>query len=233
MPVSLPQDSIGYASYSSIINQGVRSANKTTLLESYHQIKLYRDALRDESGLWKHIVQGNNATWDFSHWATGNGWAAYGMLRVLNTFNHSSFGPVLKAEQADLVSWTQEIIDGVWAYQQANGTLLNHIDEIASNTFVDSSGTALLAAATFRLASFTYHRSSATAAPSKNIQAAIKARELVLASIDPDGWLINVVDPLDWHSAGQKSPEGQAFVILLEAAHRDWQSLTTGIKPPA
>lgn len=36
---------------------------------AYDQCKLYRDALRDESGLWKHVVLG---TWqDNEHWATG------------------------------------------------------------------------------------------------------------------------------------------------------------------
>lgn len=203
--------------------KGVASGNKTILLESYNQVKLYRDALRDDTGLWKHIVLGTNTTEDFSHWATGNAWAAYGMLRVLSAFNHSSFGSVLKTQQTDLVSWTQEIITSAWAHQQANGTLFNHIDEPESSTFADSSGTALLAAATFRLATFF------STTTSQNIQAAIKARELVMASLDKDGWLTHVVDPLDWHSAGQKSPEAQAFVITLEAAYRDWQSVVTGL----
>lgn len=189
------------------------------MLEAYHQIKLYRDALRDNSGLWKHIVFGSSGSQDPDHWGTGNGWAAHGMLRVLYTFRHSSFGPALQTEQANLVSWTQEILDGAWAHQKANGALLNRIDGQPSSTFVDMSGTALLAAATFRLASFT------SAPPStKGIQSAIKARSLVLASVDNQGWLVNVVDPLDRHSPGEKSPEGQAFVIMLEAAYRDWQS---------
>lgn len=36
---------------------------------AYDQCRLYRDALLDESGLWKHVVLGS---WqDNTHWATG------------------------------------------------------------------------------------------------------------------------------------------------------------------
>lgn len=36
---------------------------------AYDQCRLYRDALRDPSGLWRHIALGN---WqDDSHWGTG------------------------------------------------------------------------------------------------------------------------------------------------------------------
>jgi hypothetical protein len=41
----------------------------TLLMTAYDQCRLYRDALHDPSGLWRHIVYGN---WqDNSHWATG------------------------------------------------------------------------------------------------------------------------------------------------------------------
>ena len=36
---------------------------------AYDQCRLYRDALSDDSGLWKHVVLG---TWhDSTHWGTG------------------------------------------------------------------------------------------------------------------------------------------------------------------
>ena len=39
------------------------------LAEAYRQCKLYRQYLRDESGLWKHVVLGS---WqDNNHWGTG------------------------------------------------------------------------------------------------------------------------------------------------------------------
>ena len=105
--------------------------------------------------------------------------------------------------------------------QQANGTLLNYIDN--STSFADSSSTALLAASTFRFASITGNN--------KYIPAATLALELIRNSIDDQGWLLNTVDPETFSSPsppGQHSPEGQSFVLLLEAAVAAWQSWEKG-----
>lgn len=37
-----------------------------------------------------------------------------------------------------------------------------------------------------------------------------------------DGWLTPVVNPDDVGQEGSQSPEGQAFVVQLSAAYRDW-----------
>lgn len=37
---------------------------------AYDQCRLYREALRDDSGLWRHIALGSFE--DNHHWATGN-----------------------------------------------------------------------------------------------------------------------------------------------------------------
>jgi hypothetical protein len=106
---------------------------------SYDQCRLYREALRDPSGLWRHIALGN---WqDNSHWGTGmylkydisnmyvvsdstchiffagNGWAAAGMLRVLQTLNHSSEAHHFVGQQANLTQWINEITAAAWSYQ--------------------------------------------------------------------------------------------------------------------
>ena len=52
---------------------GVLSGNQSYVEEAYHQIKLYRDYLRDTAAgnRWHHIVYG---WWtDAGHWATGEG----------------------------------------------------------------------------------------------------------------------------------------------------------------
>lgn len=173
---------------------GALNGKKGLLIEAYNQIRLYRDALtQDSSGLWQHIVQGNSGSQDHSHWATGNGWAASGMLRVLYTIHASSFSDQLKSQQSDLVEWISEIVDNAWEHQVSSGALLNHIDEAGS--FIDASGTALLAAATFRLAVFTSNP--------RNVKNAVKARKWVLETIDEDGWLKEVVNPYDWHEEGE------------------------------
>ncbi|KAI0082602.1 Six-hairpin glycosidase [Panus rudis PR-1116 ss-1] len=187
---------------------------KSLIQIAYDQCRLYRDNLRDaDAGLWRHIVLGN---WqDNTHWGTGNAWAAAGMLRVLETIRRSPVSREFEPEKANLTTWIQEIINNTWTHQQNNGTLLNTLDDPTS--FADSSSTALLAATTYRMAVVTKDLS--------HIPAANKAFRLIMDSIDEDGWLINTVDPMTFNTTsrpGEHSPEGQAFVLLLHAAWRDF-----------
>lgn len=193
---------------------GALQHNQSLLQTAYDQIKLYRNALcpdPETTNLWQHVVEGSWA--DPGHWATGNGWAAAGMLRVLRTMGQSSFATDLKSQQHDLLTWANDIATATWAYQQPSGTLLNVIDN--PDSFADSSSTALMAAVTYRLA---------TMLPSavQLIPHADSARQLIAQRIDADGWLTQVVDPYSFSGQGTNSPEGQAFVLLMEAAHRDW-----------
>jgi hypothetical protein len=77
------------------------------------------------------------------------------------------------------------------ASQQSNGTLLNYVDQ--PDSFADSASTALLAATTFRYSLLTYD--------GKHDAAAMQALSLVWQSIDQNGWLLNVVDPLSFDPA--------------------------------
>ncbi len=75
-----------------------------------------------------------------------------------------------------------------------------------------------MAASTFRLASIT--------GIDTHISEATRALQLIRDSIDDQGWLLNTVDPETFSSPsppGQHSPEGQSFVLLLEAAVAAWQ----------
>ncbi|KAL1762590.1 Six-hairpin glycosidase-like protein [Schizophyllum commune] len=179
---------------------------------AYDQIRLYRDALVDD-GLWRHVIYGD---WeDDTHWATGNGWAAAGMLRVLQTLNRTEQAGKFASQQADLASWIRETLDAIWEYQTDNGTLLNVVDD--STSFADSAATALLASVTYRMAAFDGDTSLN--------RAANRALSLVESSMDDDGWLQNVVDPYTFSSRlpdGEHSPEAQAFVLLLHSAWRDY-----------
>ncbi|KAI0312476.1 glycosyl hydrolase family 88-domain-containing protein [Amylostereum chailletii] len=182
--------------------------------EAVNQSSLYRDALFDQdAGLWRHVALGD---WqDTNHWATGNGWAAAGMLRVLMTVSiySAATGIDFSSEQSSLTGWINETLSGVWSHQQADGSLLNYVDQDASVTFLDTSSTALLAATSFRFATVT----NTTA----HTAAAAEAYRLVQSNIDASGYLWNTVDPLTFSSAsaaGAASPEGQSFVLMLEAA---------------
>ncbi|EJU06613.1 Six-hairpin glycosidase [Dacryopinax primogenitus] len=195
---------------------GAVTQNQTLLALAYEQISLYRQALRDSSGLWRHITLGSGV--DDGHWATGNGWAAAGCLRVAMTIYFSGFGGEMGNEVNDLVAWAGEIVNAVWPYQQPNGTLLNYVDDPSS--FADSSSTALLASVSFRLATLPSSLRSFHTIPS-----ALRAQTLInSAGLSTDGWLQPVVDPYDYPLRGTKSPEGQAFVLLLQAAYSEWSA---------
>ena len=85
---------------------------------------------------------------------------------------------------------------------------------------MDSSSTALIASVTFRLAVLNEDNST-------HISNASAAYNFVYENIDSNGWLRNTVDPLTFDTLSQPddpSPEGQSFVLLLEAARRDFQN---------
>ena len=101
--------------------------------------------------------------------------------------------------------------------QTSAGAIRNVIND--PNSFADSSSTALIASVTFRLAVLKEDNST-------YIQNANAAYDYVRRNIDDDGWLRNTVNPLSFYTPlgpDETSPEGQSFVLLLEAARRDFQ----------
>lgn len=96
---------------------GALQSNSSLLYESYKQVKLYRETLLDPNGtgLWQHIELGTST--DNHLWGTGNGWAAMGMMRVLQTIADSDFSEELRSEQDDLEWWIGDLLDATWKYQ--------------------------------------------------------------------------------------------------------------------
>lgn len=93
-----------------------RGDTKTWLLQySYDQCRLYRKYLQDSATkLWKHIAVGSP---DPNLWATGNGWAAAGMFRVLQTIRNSDVSEGFLDQQGDLLDWIEEIVSASWDHQ--------------------------------------------------------------------------------------------------------------------
>ena len=92
-----------------------------------------------------------------------------------------------------------------------------------SKTFMDTSATALIASVTYRMAVFKNDTSL--------IPSASRALELVKNNVDTDGWLQNTVNPITFHDplpTAEHSPEGQAFVLLLQAA---WHTCSLHANP--
>jgi hypothetical protein len=59
-----------------------------------------------------------------------------------------------------------------------------------------------------------------------------RAFQYIATQISADGTLQNVVDPFEWRQLGTQSPEGQAFVLLLQSAWRDYVAWKrSGCKP--
>ena len=61
-----------------------------------------------------------------------------------------------------------------------------------------------------------------------HIPNADRALQVIHDSINEDGWLLNTVDPETFSTPslpGSYSPEGQAFVVEMYAAWRDWSAL--------
>src|ERR1700753_1624454 len=90
---------------------------QTELLQAaYDQCRLYRRYLQDpDTLLWKHIELGS---WqDNNLWGTGNGWAAAGMFRVLQTIWLYSSSTSFTQQKADLANWIEEIVKAAWTYQ--------------------------------------------------------------------------------------------------------------------
>lgn len=212
-----------------VADVGALHHNLSLVLEGYNQIEAYYNALLDpKAHLLRHIVMGYDSTQDLDHWATGNGWAIAGMIRVLRIIQLSPFANQLVNQQQNLIHWASSLVNTIWKYQQPNGSLLNYIDKQPWQTFEDASATALIAASTFRLGTLVYGVSGAS---SINIGAAERARQYAVGYVGDDGWVGPVVNPFDWHQKagpGVHSPEAQAFVLMLTAAGRDFHVATAG-----
>lgn len=200
------------------------AANDLELMsEVVRQCELYREVLMIESGpkkgLWKHIVGPSEKT-DEGVWSTGAAWAAYGMVRVRATI--SGWKPsneTMRPEISKLDQWVGDILDGAIHTDddEESGLLRNYLGD--KDWFGETSGTALLAAATYRMAVL----NPATFGQAKYLDWAHQKRQAVLNRIDENGYAYPAVNPLD-HSSRQpikESAEGESFLLILGAAWRD------------
>ncbi|KAF4588080.1 hypothetical protein AB1N83_011516 [Pleurotus pulmonarius] len=201
---------------------GVLTRNQSLVTEAYNQIRLYRQYLRDDDNLWKHIAMGGEVAEDNGHWTTGNGWAAAGMLRVLATIQNSEYDRNMVHQQADLAHWVGEIHGAIYPLLDDTNIFPNYASRAVndSGNFYDAAGTALLAATVYRVSLYWGDHS--------HISFAQRCRETLYADngnqshINAEGWLQPVVNPHSFGVEGSRSPEAQAFVLDLEAAYRDW-----------
>jgi rhamnogalacturonyl hydrolase YesR len=200
----------------------VASNDLDLMKEAVRQCELYREVLMIKSGpkkgLWKHIV-GPSEMADEGVWSTGAAWAAYGMVRVRATI--SGWRPsndTMAQELHHLDQWIGEILDGAIRTDDENsGLLRNYLGD--SEWFGETSGTALLAAAAYRMTVL----NPAAFAQAKYINWAHEKRKAVLERVDDDGFAYPAVNPLKHASKEptKESAEGESFLLMLGSAWRD------------
>lgn len=99
-----------------------------------------------------------------------------------------------------------------------------------TSTFFDASSASLMASSVYRLAILSKQYNNIPAAESfRNALAnntaltpGATSPNNGTVSVDSSGWLMPVVNPLSFGSGGAQSPEGESFVLLMEAARASW-----------
>ncbi|KAF2159504.1 hypothetical protein M409DRAFT_70957 [Zasmidium cellare ATCC 36951] len=171
----------------------VRGNNVSLLRQAAQQCGYYHDILQTDNSFYKHIIPGPSGNKDTGIWSTGN-------------------------QQDQLVSWIKQIIDGARnaGRESSSGLLRNYLND--GSWFGETSGTALLAAAVYRMA---------VLAPGTfngdYIRWADDNRRAIAAHVN-NGILQPAVNPLNWGDRQQYlrgSPEGQSVGSMLYSAWRD------------
>lgn len=208
-----------YMGFPFIAYYGAVKNNGTLLQIAYDQCRLYRDALLVDGPtgkLWAHIYDDDTSSWiDEGIWATGNGWAALGMLRVAVTIQKSSFCSSMTSQVADLLSWVKEILDGEFAALGSDNLIPDYLT--GGPNFGDASSSAALASVAYRVTKLYPDQFG-----SNYTNTAANVRDAVLGGITNLGVVSPVVNPLVWNETGLLSTEAQGFTLMMVSAWRDW-----------
>lgn len=138
-------------------------------------------------------------------------------MRVLATILHSDYASEYTGQTTNLTNWIIEIVDASFALQASNHLFHNYLNE--TNTFTDAASAALLVSVSYRLAQLKLSTST--------LDKAEATRPVIYRQVNSrTGVLSPVVDPLSYGNEGSESPEGQAFVLLMESAWRDWRAMS-------
>lgn len=198
------------------------------LRESVKQCALYGEVLVSGNGTWKHIANQDyegNVKSDGGAWCTGNAWAAAGMSRILATLVHSPYASQTLREQDSLVNMTKSIIDAaIKADTHSSGLLRNYLDD--ESWFGEVAGTALMAAASLRMAVLTpevFGAKEYTEWAERKVEAVGRHVNSETGIAAP---VVNSLKERQRTPLEGVNPEAQAFVVLIFAAWRDWKSAT-------
>jgi len=178
----------------------------------------HEEAVRQVEGmrryLWDPAMRLFHHQWDddrkeFSRaafWGVGNGWAATGMTRVLG-----SLPVTMRSERERIAGYVGETLEGCLAHQRMDSLFHDVVDD--PSTFVETNLAQMLAYAIYRgVAGGWLNRTYLSRADAM--------RERVYEMVDERGLVQGVCAAPTFDYPGT-APEGQAFFLFMEAAHRD------------
>ncbi|UKZ79110.1 hypothetical protein TrVFT333_006860 [Trichoderma virens FT-333] len=193
----------------------VQQNNASLMSVTVQQCGLQRDVLKGNNLNWQHIIGPQSQ--DTGLWSTGNGWASYGMVRVLHTLQKWSVSASMTSQATQLKGWIKEILDGAIQSSLDGGLLRNYLND--ASWFGEISGTAAITAVAYRMAV-----NDPSMFPQSYITWADSNRMALAKKQSSTGLFSPAVDPYNWHDKTQYttgSPEGQAFTVLLYTAYKD------------
>jgi unsaturated rhamnogalacturonyl hydrolase len=174
--------------------------------EAMFQIEGMRELLwNPEKKLFHHMrIQETGEFKDKSFWGGGNGWCAAAMAQVIDMLPANRV-----ADRQKLIKYCTDLLDGCIANQLPGGLLY---DKITEPNFEESTLAAML--------SYTIYTAVRSGWLDKSyLVAADKMRKAVCSKIDKYGLLQGASAAPSFNSPGT-SPEGQAFVLMMEGAFR-------------
>jgi unsaturated rhamnogalacturonyl hydrolase len=139
-------------------------------------------------------------------WGVGNGWAAAGMVRVI-----AALPCEMQRERDQLIEIVQSLVKSILRFQRDDGLFHNVIDDPSS--FIETNLAQMLAYAIYR-------GIAAGWLDTDYVSAADKMRQTAQQKVDDLGFVQDVCGAPHFNSPGTAT-EGQAFFLLMEAAHRD------------
>jgi rhamnogalacturonyl hydrolase YesR len=139
-------------------------------------------------------------------WGVGNGWAAAGITRVLRALPGE-----MGEERTRLAGYVREVVDGCLAHQRPDGLFHDVIDD--PSTFGETNLAQMLAYTIYRGVAGGW-LNAAYLAPADRMRRAAHDK------VDAYG-LVQGVCAAPYFDRPGTAPEGQAFFLLMEAAHSD------------
>ncbi|HQT92594.1 MAG TPA: glycoside hydrolase family 88 protein, partial [Candidatus Kryptobacter bacterium] len=176
--------------------------------EAMKQIRGVRGMLWDnDKKMLSHMWDcGKNEFACKDFWGVGNGWTAAGLARVLRALPES-----MKSEREYLEHYHKELLDGCLPYMRPDGLFHNIVDNPGS--FVETNLSQMLAYSIYRGVKGGWLKKS-------YLERADKMRAAAHGKVDKYGLVQGVCGSPEFDHPGTAT-EGQAFFIMMEAAHRD------------